>query len=736
MPDEHTHQIGLVLKSLVDAAAEVDPTDLSGLARMHGFCQTLHEALVEAPAANLAELGPTTRQLAVQLEQLILGEAKSADDALNAIRKDVESIASSIGLPLETAQAGEPTQPESTRTPTPAAAKSANAVSTDEYVAEPLLLDPSEVEFVRGFVEEAGEHLGAIEAAILGVEQDPTCVEKINDLFRPFHTIKGMAGFLNLRDINRLAHEAETLLDQARKGQRLMSPSAIDLVLEVVDLLREQISGVAGFVARPSTDPIAQPPIAGLIARLQATIAGSEPSVTSTRSRNKPDEAAAPTVTPNAPPGNDSASANPGPRTTAAREPTPEVTAAKTATAHADTSIRIDTSKLDALVDMVGELVIAQTLVASSPHVAGQVRLNRDIGQVTKIVREVQQVAMGMRMIPIGATFQRMARLVRDVSRKIGKKVDLRISGEETELDKTVIEQIGDPLVHMVRNAIDHGIEMPAERSAAGKCETGQLHLRAFHQGGNIVIEIEDDGRGLDAARLLEKGREKGIVGPNEELSEAEIFQLIFAAGFSTAAVVTDLSGRGVGMDVVRRNIEQLRGSVDIQSQKGAGTKFTIRLPLTLAIIDGMVVRVAGERFIVPTIAIEQSLRPKPEQISTVQRRGQVLNVRGRLIPLVQLRTRFGLGEAIDPCEAMVVIACADGEPVGLVVEELIGQQQVVIKSLGERFRGLSGIVGGAILGDGRVGLILEISGLSPAGRSARHDNELAASGDRAAVPA
>jgi two-component system chemotaxis sensor kinase CheA len=377
--------------------------------------------------------------------------------------------------------------------------------------------------------------------------------------------------------------------------------------------------------------------------------------------------------------------------------------------------VRIDTAKLDALVDLVGELVIAQTLISSNAVVQRDPKLARDAGQVSKIVRDVQEIAMAMRMIPVKGTFQKMVRLVRDLSRKADKQVELVISGEETELDKNVIQQIGDPLVHMVRNAVDHGIESPSARRAAGKPEGGRVWLNAFHHSGDIVVEIRDDGKGLDPAVLIAKAIEKGIIRPDEELTDEQAFQLIFAPGFSTAAVVTDISGRGVGMDVVKRNIEQLRGKIEIESRKGEGTRFLIRLPLTLAIIDGMLVRIGAERFIIPTTAIEQTLRPVPEQITTVQNRGEVLRTRKELIPVIQLGEMYRLTGRIDPTTAMVVIAQTDRGPVGVVVEELIGQQQVVIKSLGEQFQRLRGITGAAILGDGRVGLILDASGVRSA---------------------
>ena len=378
-------------------------------------------------------------------------------------------------------------------------------------------------------------------------------------------------------------------------------------------------------------------------------------------------------------------------------------------------SVRVDTTKLDALVDMVGELVIAQTLVGTNPLVSDDPKLSRDSSQVSKIVRDVQEVAMSMRMVPIKTTFQKMARLVRDLSRKSGKKVHLEISGEETELDKNVIQQIGDPLVHMVRNAIDHGIEPPQKRKEASKPETGNVQLSAFHHSGSVVIEIRDDGKGLDPAALIAKGIERGVIAPDAELTDEEAYQLIFAPGFSTAAEITDISGRGVGMDVVRRNIEQLRGKVEISSKKGKGSVFSIRLPLTLAIIDGMVIRVGDQRFIIATTMIEQSLRPTPQQITSVQHKGEVLQIRGKLVPLIQLGRLFGNRKKIDPTEAMVIISPTDCGEIGLVVDELIDQQQVVIKSLGEKFANLQGVSGAAILGDGRVGLILDPSGIEEA---------------------
>ncbi len=335
-------------------------------------------------------------------------------------------------------------------------------------------------------------------------------------------------------------------------------------------------------------------------------------------------------------------------------------------------------------------------------------------------------------MTPIGPTFQRMGRLVRDVSRKLNKQVELVLSGEETELDKTVVQAIGDPLVHMVRNSIDHGIESPEARKAAGKPVQGRVELSACHRDGNVQVVIRDDGRGLDREKLIAKATEKGLIQPGQALTDSEAFALIFAPGFSTATVVTDVSGRGVGMDVVRKNVERLRGKIEIESQLGKGTTFTIRLPLTLAIIDGMVVRVGRERFIIPTISIRQALNLPAEKVSTVQHRGRMCDFRGRLVPLVSLSGLYHLANGDEQSECMTVIAEYDNKQIGLVVDELIGQQQVVIKSLDTRFHAVRGVSGAAILGDGRVGLILDVGGVAAAfnewhSSPVRQEEELAA---------
>jgi two-component system chemotaxis sensor kinase CheA len=364
---------------------------------------------------------------------------------------------------------------------------------------------------------------------------------------------------------------------------------------------------------------------------------------------------------------------------------------------------------------MVGELVIAHSMVAQDEVVVTGARhdLIKKVSHTSKIVRELQDMSMSMRMVPLKATFNKMARLVRDLARKVGKNVQLVTEGEDTEIDRNLVDIISDPLVHMVRNAVDHGIEMPEVREQRGKPRNGMVQLCAYHSAGRVVVEIRDDGKGLDREAILAKARDRNLIPDGATLSDREIYNLIFLPGFSTAQVVTDVSGRGVGMDVVKKNIESLRGQAEIQSEPEKGSIFRISLPLTLAIIDGMVVRVGSERYIIPTISIIRSIKPEPKDLSTVLQRGEMLQLQGKLIPLFRLGELYGVeGSASALSQALVVVVEDDNQRAGLVIDELIGRQQVVIKTLGETMQNLPGISGGAIMPNGRVGLILDIGGL------------------------
>ncbi len=389
--------------------------------------------------------------------------------------------------------------------------------------------------------------------------------------------------------------------------------------------------------------------------------------------------------------------------------------AGNAAAAHeAESSIRVSVDKVDALINLVGELVITQAMlkqVSTGLDQAVAERLFAGLDLLERNTRDLQEAVIGVRMLPVDAVFRRFPRLVRDLSTRLGKQVRLRTIGEGTELDKGLIEKIADPLVHLVRNSIDHGLELPEARRAAGKDETGTITLAASHQGGHIVIEVSDDGAGLNRNRILAKAAERGIAVPDNP-SDAQVWDLIFAPGFSTADAVTDLSGRGVGMDVVRRNIQGLGGEVQLESESGRGTRVLIRLPLTLAILDGMTVAVSGETLILPLAYVIEALQPKADDIRTMAGEGRVLRVRGEYLPILSLSDSYGFGRIEQSEEPLVVVVEADGQKLALEVDELIGQQQVVVKNIENNYRRISGISGATILGDGRVALIVDIGGL------------------------
>lgn len=384
-------------------------------------------------------------------------------------------------------------------------------------------------------------------------------------------------------------------------------------------------------------------------------------------------------------------------------------------------SIRVDTEKIDKLINLVGELVITQSMITdlSEKFSIDQLPILQErITQLERNTREIQERVMSIRMMPIGSAFHRFPRLVRDLAGKSGKQIQLVMSGEETELDKTLIEAIGDPLTHLVRNSADHGLELPEDREAQGKPERGTIRLHAYHDGGNICIAVEDDGRGLNREKIIKKAVEKGIIADGSNMSDEAVYQLIFRPGFSTAETITDVSGRGVGMDVVKRNIEGLGGSVDIQSTMGKGSRLTLKLPLTLAIIDGMTVRVGQDNYIIPLIAVTESIRPKPHELQRIVGKGEVVSLRGEWVPVVKLYEAFSLTpDYTDPSQALLVIVETDGRRLAVLVDELTGQQQVVIKSLEQNYRKVEAISGATILGDGQVALILDVPGLAKLAR-------------------
>ncbi|MEI6037332.1 MAG: chemotaxis protein CheA [Planctomycetota bacterium] len=594
----------------------------------------------------------------------------------------------------------------------------------EEQLADGLAAD-ADREMVMLFCAEAQDLLQDIEQGVLVLEENPNEPTTIDTVFRAFHTFKGNSGVMKFVVLQRLTHELESLLDAARRGTFQLGRESIDLILQGADILKRYVAELSRQLTGADAGRKISLPIPWLVSRVHHILtaenglagdAGRAPSIPAVLSPQT--HAAVPLAPANAIPVAREPQSQPElPQPLAIPEATlPRATQAKqTPVASAAGIVRVDTHKLDGLIDLVGELVIAQSMVVQNPELRGITceHLSRSLGQLRGITSDLQRTAMALRMVPIRNTFQKMARLVRDLAVQQGKEIHLVLEGEDTELDRNIVEELSDPLIHMIRNSADHGIETTDRRIADGKPRTGTITLRAFHQGGFIVIQIQDDGKGLVADRILAKAMERGLVKPDAHLDEQDVFELIFAPGFSTAEQITDVSGRGVGMDVVRRNIEKMRGKIQIQSVAGEGTTFTLFVPLTLAIIEGLLVGVGEQRYIIPTLSVRESFRPLPGMISTVHGRGEMVNVRGRLTPMLRLGNHLHTPvKSADPTQGIVVVVEAGQDSRCLLVDELIGKQEVVIKSLGEMFYNQTAFAGAAILGDGRVGLILDVNSL------------------------
>ena len=705
-----------------------------GLEDVERLCHVTEDALGSQAANEMVDSLLQVKDWFSQLFQACAGKGPMPESVEQALAK--------LGNPVSGASSETPSAPAEA----PAVPAETPSAVQDQPATPPAVSVSGDRALLEDFVCEAGEHLEAADVHLLALEVNPQDKEAINAVFRAFHTIKGIAGCLGMDQIRSLAHEAENLLDRARKDELVLAGAPIDVSFDAVDAIRRMVKALRASLESGTPIPVDEAAVQ-LKSRIVAVIAnptGDVPGGASRRSAPAQDAADAAghteprklgeilvqqgTVTPEviAQSLDQQVRDERHPRLgevlvheakASAKDIAQALRTQNTESVQVREIVKIDAERLDRLLDTIGELVIAESMVSQSRELRQAVSpdLVRQLGQLDKITRELQETGTSLRMVPIRATFQKMARMVRDLARKVGKPVDFVTVGEETELDKNVVDRIGDPLVHMVRNAVDHGLEAGAEqRRQAGKSETGRIELRAFHKGGNIYIEIADDGRGLDRQAILSKAIERGLVAPDANLTDQEVWNLIFAPGLSTAKVVTDVSGRGVGMDVVRRNIEQLRGQIEIQSTLGKGTTFSIRLPLTLAIIDGMVIRVGQQRYIIPTLSVVRSVRPAAADLSTVLGRGEMLSLQGKLIPLFRLSRLFDVeGAEQDPTRAIVVIVEDEGRQIGLLTDDLLGQQQIVIKSLGESMQGIQGLSGGAVMPDGHVGLILDVGGLA-----------------------
>jgi two-component system chemotaxis sensor kinase CheA len=556
-------------------------------------------------------------------------------------------------------------------------------------------------EVVQEFITDAREQLENIEHGTLALEKNPRDPEVIHSLFRAFHTFKGNAGFLELTAISQLAHALESLIDEARKNELRVNSMFIEIILKSRDTLEQYVDEIEAQITGKKPRGALNIPTAALKAAARHILSGHAVASSRKPAETKPVK---PIMIGKA-----------AEETSGADH---DETSAPGASSTGETnlhSVKVATSKLDGLVDLAGELLIAQSLIVqsvSSPAI-NRHNLVRNLDQLNRISKELQRTAMSMRMMPIRATFQKMHRLVRDVAADQDKNVRLVVEGEETEVDRTIVEKLADPLMHMIRNAVDHAIEPPDQRAAAGKSAAGTIFLRSYHKGGNVVIEVEDDGAGLNRECIRDKAMKQGLLKAGAPLDDRDLLNLILKPGFSTATTVTAISGRGVGMDVVQKNIAQLRGRIDIKSVAGRGTTFILRLPLTLAIIDGLILRVGAERYILPTLSVRESFHPKSCSITSLPGGVELAEIRKELIPLLRLRDHFQIEETTDEAvPGILIVIESDGKKRCLLADELIGKQEIVIKNLGEVFKTDPMVSGGAILGDGCVGLILDPAAL------------------------
>jgi two-component system chemotaxis sensor kinase CheA len=558
-------------------------------------------------------------------------------------------------------------------------------------------------EMIQRFIEESDEQLERAEQALLDLEKSPDKIEGLEEAFRSLHSFKGNCGFMGHADLERLSHGAENVLGAIKDGRLEAGKKNIPTLLYIVDVLRGAIADIS------NQGPGQVENLHMLCDMLDDLAPAPAPESKAVRPEIKEPEALwllreeEPEPSPAARP----------------VEPVEEKTKAAPMMKSRSVfrqDIRVDLAKLDQLINLVGELVIAESMVTRNPDLAGLELENFDkaTSHLDKIVRDLQDVALSVRMIPVAGIFRKMIRLVYDLSARASKKVNLTLLGEDTEIDKTVAELIADPLVHLVRNSVDHAIEPPDERLAAGKSETGQITLEARHEGGEVWISIKDDGRGLSREKILARGIERGLVtGDGQGMSDAEVYDLIFQPGFSTAEQVTDVSGRGVGMDVVKKNVEKIKGHVDVSTQPGRGTVLLLRIPLTLAIMEGMLVRVGSNQYTIPLLSIRESIRVDQRTIIRTMDGQELIKVREEILPVLRLHELHRIRPDYEQLhEGLLVILENQADAIALFVDEILGEQQAVIKGLSNYIGNVKGVTGCTILGDGQISLILDCGGL------------------------
>jgi two-component system chemotaxis sensor kinase CheA len=560
-------------------------------------------------------------------------------------------------------------------------------------------------EMLALFFEDAFQMMSETEQCFLDLETNPENPDLIDKIFRVAHSLKGGGNAVGFTSLGAFTHAFESFLLKIKNKE-------VSICKDVVDLLLKCNDHIKTWVVQLKDGQHADVDSTSLLQEMASLSGGESPGHLTVAENSNSFESPAKDgpISQNT----ESEHAPSSPQLASVQAPVPQKTSAPT-----EENIRVSLARLDKLLNRVGELVILHSVLKEQSMADGTSHaLKKSILQLGKATREVQDISMGLRMLPIKQVFSKMQRIVRDTSASLGKKINLHIVGESTEVDKTILEHIGDPLVHLIRNACDHGVESPLDRFDVGKSTDGNIHLRAFHQSGSLIIEIQDDGAGLDAEKLQKRAREKGLLAAGATLSDKEAYQLIFAPGFSTKTEVTDLSGRGVGMDVVKTNIGALQGTIDIETQKGSGTCFRIQLPLTLAVIDGMIVKTKSGRFIVPLNHVYETIRPEPTDVHQVTGMGDVLALRGENLPLYHLDNLLLKNPRnLQSERSATIVVRRQQNNFAVMVDEIVGQAQVVIKQLGVEHRHIKGFAGSAILGDGSPALILELEALSLQGK-------------------
>jgi two-component system chemotaxis sensor kinase CheA len=705
----------LTLDDIAALIVQIEPTDLADLAHVRRGLKLIADSSPPSARRPIVEaverIDQMTEGKTFDPSNLLADIGAFIEEAINAMEKSVGDA-----LPLS--------DPDPERVPIVGSSPEADSLNALQPEIDPALLEE--------FITESRDLISSAEAALLQLEPDPEDTEALNTVFRAFHTIKGTSGFLGLDHISKLAHRAESFFSRIRDkeircigGYADLAFRSVDMLKDLIKIAQDALRGVPmaapdglddlmGLLDEPEAAGISEdicdesggveemPPRLGDILVAQGKAGRQEIEAAVADQTDQPVGVAV--VRSEIASLTEVGRALRKQRSMAGSEPVTE------------SSVRVRTDRLDRLIEMVGELVIGHSMVAQDETVnsGNYLELQRKVSHTDKIVRQVQDLSMSMRMVQLRATIRKIARLVRDLARRREATINFVPIGEDTEIDRNMVDLINDPLVHLVRNAVDHGIEPPHERERNGKPREGTLLLKAYHSGGNVVVEISDDGRGLDRDKIIEKAISKGLIQPGQNMSDTEIINLIFQPGFSTADKVTDISGRGVGLDVVRKAVETLRGRVDVSSEPGKGCTFSVRLPLTMAITDGMLVKVGNQRYILPTVNIDMSFRPNAEALSTIVGRGEVVVFNGKVLPIFRLHRLFNIKNAVeDPTRGLLIIIGEGNQRCALLVDELVGQHQVVAKPLGDGIGKVQGIEGGAILGDGRVGLILDPQGIA-----------------------